>query len=113
VRHYNRPGFSNLLRRNYRWGYSAIESKATTAAARMAWLYRYPKALIAASAPIAVAQTIYIVGCWMVQGRLEPLLTLPWVFLARCAYCTGAAVGTLRWLGRRQSGSAGIRPAWE
>ena len=42
VYHYNRPGFRNLLRRNYRWGYSAIESKAPTGAARMAWVYRYP-----------------------------------------------------------------------
>ena len=30
VFHYNRPGFGNLLRRNYRWGYSAIESKSPT-----------------------------------------------------------------------------------
>jgi glycosyltransferase involved in cell wall biosynthesis len=31
VYHYNRPGFRNLLRRNYRWGFSAIESKAQSA----------------------------------------------------------------------------------
>jgi hypothetical protein len=36
VYHYNRPGFRNLLGRNYRWGYSAIESKAPTGAARLA-----------------------------------------------------------------------------
>ncbi len=56
VYHYNRPGFRNLLRRNYRWGYSAIESKAPTGAARMAWVYRYPALLVAASLPLAAGE---------------------------------------------------------
>ena len=34
--HWNRPGFGNLLRRNYRWAYSSIEGKAESGAARMA-----------------------------------------------------------------------------
>jgi hypothetical protein len=36
VHHYNRPGFLTLLRRNYRRGFSAIETKAHTRAARQA-----------------------------------------------------------------------------
>ena len=58
--HYNRPGFRNLLRRNYRWGFSAIESKAPTGAARSAWVYRYPAVLVAASVPLALGSAAYI-----------------------------------------------------
>ena len=43
VDHHNRPGFAQLLRRNYRWAYSAIETKAQSGVARMSWLYRYPR----------------------------------------------------------------------
>lgn len=46
VLHRNRAGFGNLLARNYRWGYSAIESKACTGAARLAWLYRDRKSVV-------------------------------------------------------------------
>ena len=98
VRHYNRPGLKNLLKRNYRWGYSAIESKAATGAARMAWVYRHPALLIAASIPLAVASTGYIVACWLRAGVIEPLLMLPAVLAARMAYSAGLAAGGVRWI---------------
>lgn len=113
VRHYNRPGFANLLRRNYRWGYSAIQTKAETSAARLAWLYRHPRTLILACPPLAFLQTAYIAACWARIGRLEPLAILPLVLAARSAWCLGAMVGTARWLRDRERGVTGARPAWE
>lgn len=112
VRHHNRPGISNLLRRNYRWGYSSLESKATTGAARAAWLYRHPRLLIAAGAPFALAHTVYTVACWVRAGVLEPLALTPAVLMARVAYAAGYMVGGARWLGRRRSGAAEERPRW-
>jgi glycosyltransferase involved in cell wall biosynthesis len=103
VYHRNRPGFGNLLRRNYRWAYSSIEAKAQTGAARMAWLYRYPRLLIAAAAPLALAQSAYIVICWVRAGVFEPLLLFPAVVVARLAYAAGMVVGGLRWLHRRKT----------
>ena len=113
VRHFNRPGMANLLRRNYRWGYSAIQTKAETGAARMAWLYDHPSALMLACAPLALAQTAYVIGCWLRIGRIEPLVMLPLVLAARSAWCLGAMVGTARWLKNRKRGVIGSRPAWE
>lgn len=112
VYHYNRPGFRNLLRRNYRWGYSAIESKAPSGAARFAWVYRYPALLIAASLPLALASTVYIAWCWLRAGVLEPLLMLPAVFAARLAYSAGLVAGGIRWM-RFGPGAAEARPRWE
>jgi glycosyltransferase involved in cell wall biosynthesis len=112
VHHYNRPGLRNLLRRNYRWGYSAIESKAPTGAARMAWVYRYPALLVAASLPLAFASTAYIVGCWVRVGVFEPVLMLPAVLAARLAYSYGLVAGGIRWL-RFGAGAAEARPRWE
>jgi glycosyltransferase involved in cell wall biosynthesis len=112
VHHYNRPGFRNLLRRNYRWGYSAIESKAPTGAARLAGVYRYPTLLVAASLPLALGTTIYIVWCWIRAGVLEPVLMLPAVLAARLAYSAGLAVGALRWM-RFGPAAAEARPRWE
>ena len=71
VFHYNRPGFANLLRRNYRWGFSAIESKAPTGAARQAWIYRYPGLLVAGSLPLALASTAVHRGLLAQGGRLR------------------------------------------
>lgn len=100
--HWNRPGFANLLRRNYRWADSAIESKAETGVARMAWLYRFPRLLIATSFVLAPVQALYIVGCWLRAGIVEPLVTFPVVLAARFAYAAGMMAGGLRWLrGRR------------
>lgn len=112
VYHYNRPGFRNLLRRNYRWGFSAIESKAPTRAARLAWVYRYPAVLILASLPLALGSAAYIVACWVRAGVLEPLLMLPWVVSARAAYSAGLVAGGIRWL-RFGPAAAEARPRWE
>jgi glycosyltransferase involved in cell wall biosynthesis len=112
VRHYNRPGFKNLLKRNYRWGYSAIESKAATKAARMAWLYRYPGLLVVASIPLAIASTAYILGCWVRAGVAEPLLMLPAVLAARVAYSIGLAAGGVRWI-RYGTLAPATRARWE
>ena len=113
VFHRNRPGFGNLLRRNYRWAYSSIESKADSQAARMAWLYRYPRVLIALSVPIAIAQAGYILMCWLRVGRLEPLLMFPAVVAARFAYAAGMVVGGVRWLRERGGPAVDRRPRWE
>jgi glycosyltransferase involved in cell wall biosynthesis len=113
VFHRNRPGFGNLLRRNYRWAYSAIESKAETGAARMSWVYRYPRTLIAASAPLAIAQTGYIVSCWVRAGIFEPVLMLPAVLSARVAYAAGMVTGGLRWLRNQGQPYREARPRWE
>jgi glycosyltransferase involved in cell wall biosynthesis len=112
VYHYNRPGFRNLLRRNYRWGFSAIESKAATGAARLAWVYRYPALLVAASLPLALLSTGYIVGCWLRAGALEPLLMLPYVLAARLAYSAGLVAGGLRWM-RLGPAASEARARWE
>jgi len=112
VHHYNRPGFRNLLRRNYRWGYSAIESKAPTGAARLAGVYRYPALLVAASLPLALGTTAYIVWCWVRVGVLEPVLMLPAVLAARVAYSAGLVAGAVRWM-RFGPAAAEARPRWE
>lgn len=112
VYHYNRPGFRNLLRRNYRWGFSAIESKAPTGAARQAWVYRHPKLLMIGSLPLAFGSTIYIVVCWLRAGVFEPLWMLPGVLAAQLAYSAGLVAGGIRWL--RFGGAAPeARPRWE
>ena len=98
VYHHNRPGFGNLLRRNYRWGYSAIESKAQTGAARQAWVYRYPGLLVVGSLPLALGSTAYILGCWLRARAVEPLLMLPAVLAARLAYSAGLVAGGIRWI---------------
>ena len=112
VHHYNRPGFRNLLRRNYRWGFSAIESKAQTGAARLAWVYRYPALLLAASLPLALGSTAYILSCWVRARILEPLLMLPAVLAARLAYSAGLVAGGIRWM-RFGAAAAEARPRWE
>jgi glycosyltransferase involved in cell wall biosynthesis len=111
--HYNRPGFRNLLRRNYRWGYTAIESKHQTGSARMAWLYRYPRFVIAASLPLAFAHTAYILACWIRAGVFEPVLMLPAVLASRFAYAAGMAVGGIQWLRHRDATlEQRPRPRW-
>jgi len=111
--HYNRPGFANLLRRNYRWAYTAIESKSQTGATRFAWTYRYPRLLIAASLPLALAHTGFILWCWVTAGIFEPLLMTPGILLARLAYSAGMAVGGVRWLRRGKATGATVGPRWQ
>jgi glycosyltransferase involved in cell wall biosynthesis len=111
--HCNRPGWGNLLRRNYRWGYSALESKSETGAARAAWLYRYPYLVLLASIPLVPLQAAYIVACWLRAGTWEPLVFAPVVLAARAAYTAGLVVGGLRWLRRRGAPTPAYRPRWE
>ncbi len=113
VYHYNRPTFGNLLRRNYRWAYTALESKSGSESARMAWLYRYPRLLIAAAVPLAVAHTGYILACWIRAGIFEPVLMLPAVLLSRFAYAAGMVAGGLDWLRRRGTAETGRPPRWQ
>jgi glycosyltransferase involved in cell wall biosynthesis len=110
--HENRPGFINLLKRNYRWAYTALEAKSETGAARMAWLYRFPRVMIAASLPLAFAHTAYIVGCWLRAGVVEPLIMTPGILASRFAYAAGMAVGGVRWLRSRKDPSMEYRPQW-
>jgi glycosyltransferase involved in cell wall biosynthesis len=112
VYHHNRPGLGNLLRRNYRWGYSAIESKARTGAAKAAWVYRYPGLLVAGSLPIALGTTAYILGCWVRARAVEPLLMLPAVLAARLAYSAGLVAGGIRWM-RYGEAAVPARARWE
>lgn len=117
VLHHNRIGVGNLLRRNYRWGYSAIESKAAAGVSRWSGLFRRPALLVAASFPLAFAHTAYTVACWVGRGRLEPLLMLPLILLARLAYAAGMATGGLRWLRSRRTGDTAeamttLGPRW-
>jgi mycofactocin glycosyltransferase len=112
VRHRNRPGFRQLLRRNYRWGYSSLEAKAASGATRLRWLAQHPRLQIAAAAPLALAQAGYIVACWARVGVFEPLLFFPLVLAARVAYVAGLVAGGWRWLSG--VGAAGdLRPRWE
>ena len=112
VDHYNRSGLGNLLRRNYRWGYSAIQSKQEVRITRFPWLYRYPVVPIFVSIPAAPIAALYIVFCWARAGIYTPLLQLPLVFLARFAYGVAMALGGIRWLLSDQKYSE-FRPKWE
>jgi hypothetical protein len=111
--HWNRPGFRNLLRRNYRWAYTAVEAKHETKSARMAWVFRYPWAVVLLSAPLGVAQTGFIVWCWLRAGRLEPLLMTPAILVSRIAYAAGMSMGGLRWLRGRGKGGVEVAPKWK
>jgi glycosyltransferase involved in cell wall biosynthesis len=97
VCHHNRGGWLYLLRRNYRWAYSAIRSKAQSPSVRWQWLYKHPAALLAAAPALALAHAAYTVWCWTRAGVREPLALLPAVVAARTAYAAGLAVGGLRW----------------
>jgi glycosyltransferase involved in cell wall biosynthesis len=108
VLHHNRTGLGNLLRRNWRWGYSAIESKAGTDASRWPALFRRPGLLVAASLPLSFAHAAHTVACWLRRGRFEPLAMLPLIVVARLAYGAGMAVGGLRWM----TGTVQARPRW-
>ena len=112
VLHHNRPGLTNLLRRNYRWAYTSIAAKGRTGVARMAWLYRFPRALILLAFPLAPVHTAYILACWLRARVFEPLLMTPWILLSRVAYAAGMTVGGIRWLRRNPGGGAARGPRW-
>jgi glycosyltransferase involved in cell wall biosynthesis len=111
--HHNRPGFSNLLRRNYRWGYCAIPSKINTGTARFSFLYRYPRLLVLASLPLAFVSTAYIIGCWAKARMFEPIAMLPALLLARLSYSVGMAEGGLHWVRKPEERDREHRPRWE
>lgn len=96
--HRNRPGFRQILRRNYRWAYHAIESKAKLGITRWPWLYRYPVIPVLLSLPLIPVQVIYITACWIRAGKWEALLLLPWSLAARSAYGIGMFLGGIRWM---------------
>ncbi len=110
--HYNRSGFLNLLKRNYRWAYTALEAKGPSGSARYSWLYRHPRLLIVGSLPLAGAQSLYILGCWLKAGVWEPLWMFPGILVSRVAYAAGMSVGGIRWLRRGRSGPAAKGPRW-
>jgi len=112
--HHNRPGLRNLLRRHYRWGYTAVEAKSQSGAARLAWLYRYPWLLILGSPALVVAHTALILICWIRAGVLEPLWMAPAILASRVTYVAGLCVGAVRWMQSRDRAQAERpRPRWQ
>ena len=111
VCHYNRPGFGNLLRRSYRWGYTALEAKSDTGATRAAWIFARPKLLLMLAPIIPFALTAHIIASWARAGVLEPILMTPIILLTRIAYVAGMVVGGLRWLHAKDSREMQDRPS--
>jgi glycosyltransferase involved in cell wall biosynthesis len=110
VDHYNRPGLGNLLRRNYRWGYSALEAKYQSGVSRVAGWYRFPLLMLLAAYPLALVETGYITGSWIMAGQWVAIVFLPCVLLARLAYASAFVVGGWHWL--RRGTAAPRRPRW-
>ena len=113
--HHNRPGFGNLLRRHYRWGYTAVEAKSQSGAARLAWLYRHPWLLILAGPLLVLGHTAMIVLCWLRAGVLEAVWMSPAILASRVTYVAGLCTGAVRWLKakRGDAGAARPRPRWK
>jgi mycofactocin glycosyltransferase len=111
--HWNRDGFGNLLRRNYRWAYGVIESKANNRTVRMAWLYQFPWMAILLALPLVPIQTFYIITCWLRAGIWEPLFLMPLVLAARTAYGFGMSIGGIQWICSRNKKTFKQRfPRW-
>jgi glycosyltransferase involved in cell wall biosynthesis len=108
--HWNRSGLTNLLRRSYRWGYSALEAKAGSGSSRVSLWYRLPAVAILLAYPVALVETGYIAAAWLGAGRLEVLQFVPVILLSRLVYAGGLMVGGCRWLLRGKA--AGGRPRW-
>jgi GT2 family glycosyltransferase len=100
VYHRNRAGVGHLMRRSFRWGYSTIEAKAGSGAARAAALYRRPRLVVALALPLGAVQTVHALGCWLRARRPEALLFAPGIFAARMSYAAGMMLGGTRWLRR-------------
>jgi glycosyltransferase involved in cell wall biosynthesis len=96
--HHNRPGLGNMLRRSYRWGYSAVQAKAESRTGRWQRAYDHPWLLVWASMLTAPIQIFYVTWCWMRAGQREPIAALPVVLLARVAYAAGMTIGGAKWL---------------
>jgi hypothetical protein len=67
---------------------------------------------MAASLPLALGSTGYIVYCWVRAGVLEPLIMTPVVLAARLAYSAGLVAGAFRWM-RFGTAATEARPRWE
>lgn len=109
--HWNRGGLGNLLRRSYRWGYSALEAKAERGASRVSMYYRFPLVAMLLAYPVALVETIYILGAWLVAGKWGVIQFIPVILCSRLVYATALIVGGCRWLLRRE-GTPGTRPLW-
>jgi glycosyltransferase involved in cell wall biosynthesis len=112
AQHWNRSGLTNLLRRSYRWGYSALEAKAGSGSSRVSLWYRVPVVAILLAYPVAVVETVYIAAAWLGAGKLEVLQFVPVILLSRLVYAGGLMVGGCRWLLRGRAAGAGARPRW-
>lgn len=110
--HHNRKGLGNVLRRSYRWAYSAVESKRGTGVTRMGWLYRFPLLAALLAIPLIPIHAAYITWRWLRVGVWEPLWLSPLVLLVRGAYGLGMCVGTLRWMSLKGDDTE-RRPRWE
>ena len=102
VEHWNRGGVGNLVRRSYRWGYSALESKVTSGASRLAAWYRIPLLGILLAYPLALVETLYITGTWLGAGKWEVVQFVPLILASRLAYASAFIVGGLGWYLRRK-----------
>ena len=111
VEHWNRGGAGNLLRRSYRWGYSALESKATNRASRLASWYRIPFLGLLLAYPLALVETLYITGTWLRAGKWEAVQFLPFILASRLAYASAFIVGGIAWY-QRGSSAPGRPPRW-
>jgi glycosyltransferase involved in cell wall biosynthesis len=111
VEHWNRGGVGNLLRRSYRWGLSALESKATNDASRLSAWYRIPLLGILLAYPLALAETLYITGTWLGAGKWEVMQFVPLILASRVAYASAFIVGGFAWYLRGKD-SPGRPPRW-
>ena len=111
VLHYNRPGFGNLMRRSYRWGYTALEAKSESGSTRASWLFGRPMPTILLAPLLPVAFTLHIIISWARAGSIEPLLMTPIIFVSRIAYVAGMAIGGIRWLRVKDTGKMQDRPS--
>ena len=109
--HWNRGGLGNILRRSYRWGYSALEAKATSGSSRAVLWYRFPIVAILLAYPLALAESFYITAVWFLAGKGQVIQFIPVILISRLAYATALIVGGCRWLARGQD-RPGARPRW-
>jgi hypothetical protein len=65
---------------------------------------------MAASLPLAFAQTAFILGRWARGGMVERMLMLPSVPASRIAYAAGMTVGGIAWLWREHTSFGWYQP---
>ena len=111
VDHWNRGGLGNIFRRSYRWGYSALEAKATTGASRLARWYRFPVLSMLMAYPLALLESLYITGSWLGAGKLAVIQFIPIILLSRLIYATAFIAGGIHWLTRGRE-APGRPPRW-